>query len=722
MRHGLAVWYEDELPEIEAWLGGNQLEVVSTTGTAGLWGTNCITWVSSGDDSKDASLERVFGNTDRTLCFHFPHGGSGTNNGDYSTAANGGYDAEYRRTAEELVELGMGDTIVRPSAEFNQDWSQRYPRSPADYRDSFARCVNSMQSVPGANFTFLYATSGRTLGVADDCWPVDSPLWPSGERAPLVDHSMYDAWWDYPAAEDDITQAHREQAWEEVHRPRLELWREFADTHGASGICSVEWGCATPEWESAGGGDNPYFITQMFEYFEAHRFEYQAYWNHESNNPGSHRIFPRNGAGLPAASDRFRDIVTDGLAQSSRDSGEDVAEDPPTAPLFEDWTPEWHSDYADWDVVEGEEFIGGHALLFDPDGAERQRHALAFGPAGELSNVEILDKFRVPEFTPNPALGFHARVYLRASGSAGAENGYLVEIENRNEAFRLAKYTDGEITTIDRFSTPEPNRFYWRRCRLVGEDIMVKVWPSGETEPTEWNVETTDQAIVKGWIGLGSLDTRAVETDAFSIGMNGAEAPFPKPRLEVDMHEPAEVGPDHLTLSGELTHFEGIEEATLVFEWGEAGSDFPYVTDALLLDGVGSFTHELENLDADTEYEYRAVAQSGDLTTVTDPISSKTLSAADPAPTIDSVEVTLRENSTWSRFDIQWVVSHESDHLEETRSELRDEGCLVAEQTEDVNGRSAAMEHTLCVDTTVDEIRLEVGDSNGGVTRKTIPL
>ena len=193
---------------------------------------------------------------------------------------------------------------------------------------------------------------------------------------------------------------------------------------------------------------------------------------------------------------------------------------------FDSWTPRWAATTDDWSVVEGTAFEGGHALEFDHSGTERTRYALSWDKAGAPADVEVLDRFRVQNFTDDSSRGFHARLHLRSSLVDGAENGYWLEAETPQDAFRLAKYTNGGLTTLARFGTPVENTFYYRRFRAEGNTLQVKVWPAGESEPDAWDVEVTDTDHADGWVGMGSYDPQPTETDVFSVGTGGESAPL----------------------------------------------------------------------------------------------------------------------------------------------------------------------------------------------------
>lgn len=224
-------------------------------------------------------------------------------------------------------------------------------------------------------------------------------------------------------------------------------------------------------------------------------------------------------AGVPTAAEvgAWSDGTTD---------DDSTSDDTPTStdPGFDAWTPRWAATTDDWHVLEGPGFEGGHALAFQHDGPERTRYAISWDEVGTPADVEVMDRFRVPAFTDDEGFGFHARVHLRSSTAGGAENGYWLEVDSPNDAFRLAKYTDGGLTTLARFGSPSDGVAYHRRFRAAGETIRAKVWPAAEAEPAEWDAEVTDGDHADGWVGVGSYDGELVETDAIAVGVDGASA------------------------------------------------------------------------------------------------------------------------------------------------------------------------------------------------------
>jgi hypothetical protein len=310
MKQGILAYGEQDVKEIESWIG-TQVDLITTTWTEGQWGTSAISWNT---DPKNESLQRVFGNTDRQLITVLEFAGKEGNNGDYSRAASGYYDDKYRQTAKELIDLGMGDTILRLSPEHNQSWGPRHPDNPEDYARGFARCVREMNSVSGANFTYCFAPSRNKLGVAPETWPTQVSEWPADADVPHVQPTFYDTSGVYPDDVANVTDAQRVDAWED-NKKRLQKWLDFAAERNAP-LSAAEWGLANNNHHPPSGGDNPYFIDKAINWMEANGFVFQAYWNEYG-----HYVHPRSRGGMESGSDKFRDMVSARLSTSSSDDG-----------------------------------------------------------------------------------------------------------------------------------------------------------------------------------------------------------------------------------------------------------------------------------------------------------------------------------------------------------------------------------------------------------------
>lgn len=382
---------------------------------------------------------------------------------------------------------------------------------------------------------------------------------------------------------------------------------------------------------------------------------------------------------------------------------------------FDNWTPQWESAPTDWGVVTGSEFDGGHALRFRRDGSDRSRYAISCDVVGTPADVELLDKFRVPQFTEDENLGFHARVHLRSSTEAGRENGYWIELEARENAFRLAKYTDGEVTILGRFGTPAEDTFFYRRFRAEGDELKAKVWPADEPEPTDWAIAVNDSDHTSGWVGLGAFDTKAVETDVFSVGTGGASAsrtdPDDPPTLS--WVEPTEnetlrgTVPLKIAYSGPALEADSAAVSYRVDD--DSWLETTYDADTELYEAhwdTNSFENDDYTLEARLDDSTDTVSTS---TTVT--VENVDDVETEDGPTIDRFDIENQSNSVWSRFKINWLVTDADGTLDTVVTELRFEDNTVTAKSTPVTGTEAEHTHVLRVRGDVDEVRLSVNDT-----------
>ena len=363
MKHGLLTITESDLLAAEEWLG-NQVDVVTTTYSQNLFhdGIDGITW----DEANRLDvMERLFGNSSRQLAIAYEFGGPNRN--EYGRAASGEFDADYRNFAQQLVDRGMGDSIIRMSHEFNLSWNSKYPSDPQNYADGFARCVDVMQSVSGANFDFCFSPARNRLGVAPDAWPVDSAQWPSGEPAPIITPSLYDSeGGTYPDDISGLSDSELEQLWQDawvVILDKIQMWENFGAERGANRFGTAEWGVATNAYPNPSGGDNPYFVEKLLDYGISQGWELQAYWNTASASGGSHQIYPDSTA-LTDASNMYQSIVSQQLTNTSTDdTSSDTTDDTSTSTYGGYNTPQAGSN--DWHIPLNENFESIEADIQD---------------------------------------------------------------------------------------------------------------------------------------------------------------------------------------------------------------------------------------------------------------------------------------------------------------------------------------------------------------------
>ena len=80
--------------------------------------------------------------------------------------------------------------------------------------------------------------------------------------------------------------------------------------------------------------------------------------------------------------------------------------------------------------------------------------------------------------------------------------------------------------------------------------------------------------------------------------------------LNVETSPATEVNDSSATLHGELTDLGDFEEGTVYFEYREVGTEEWLTTDSQTRTEEGTFSTEIDGLDPDTEYEFRAVVEA----------------------------------------------------------------------------------------------------------------
>lgn len=147
------------------------------------------------------------------------------------------------------------------------------------------------------------------------------------------------------------------------------------------------------------------------------------------------------------------------------------------------------------------------------------------------ADTELLVRFRFEGTNRDDA---EFGLALRASGAAGSENGYSVQIfeGGTNDLFLdIREYSSGTATSLTTSSDilfDVGTEWLWCRFRANGATISAKLWRDREDEPTSWQATTTDSTHSSaGWNGLWyyRLNYRT-DVDYMSAGTAGDTAPL----------------------------------------------------------------------------------------------------------------------------------------------------------------------------------------------------
>jgi len=231
--------------------------------------------------------------------------------------ANGDHDAHYVTLANNLARYGMLDIELRIGHEMDGGWYEWGAPSgsgkEASYAAAFRRIVTVMRRAQPSNKWKI------VWNPTSDTWPLSAGaayferLWPGDGYVDQVGIDCYDKSFVtgkvyYPSGSDRLQR--QKEVWA-AHHARLVILRDFAAKHGKP-LQFPEWGLMTYDStyrnHEYGGGDNPYFIQKMHEFFmdPANRVVMQAYFD-TSNSLGDHRVGPSR-IRHPLASAKYREL------------------------------------------------------------------------------------------------------------------------------------------------------------------------------------------------------------------------------------------------------------------------------------------------------------------------------------------------------------------------------------------------------------------------------
>jgi glycosyl hydrolase family 26 len=206
--------------------------------------------------------------------------------------ATGAYDDYFAQLARGLVAAGEGDAVIRLGWEFNGDW---FPWSAAGREEAFVafwrHAVDSMRSVDDGSFTFDWSpNAGPNAMDAADAYPGD-------DYVDYIGLDVYDA----------TTSASQspEARWDTlVNQPFGLAWHsEFAAAHGKP-MTFPEWGLWLDD-AGRGGGDDPYFIEQMWRWTALHDVVYQMYFDYDGTDGVAHELADPS---FEQSGQRYRDL------------------------------------------------------------------------------------------------------------------------------------------------------------------------------------------------------------------------------------------------------------------------------------------------------------------------------------------------------------------------------------------------------------------------------
>jgi Glycosyl hydrolase family 26 len=188
---------------------------------------------------------------------------SGANN---QAAVSGAYDGYWRKQLQQFVDYGFGDAILRVGHEMNCCYPWAAAPDPQAYINMYRRYVSIARSIPGQRFLFDWnpVFGGGNMSAA--------AAYPGDDVVDIIGIDIYD---------DAIHGADPVQRWNNM-LGGLQWHRDFANAHDKF-MSYPEWGLSyRPLVPSRSGGDNPYFIARMKDWFASNNVAYAIYYSHDN--------------------------------------------------------------------------------------------------------------------------------------------------------------------------------------------------------------------------------------------------------------------------------------------------------------------------------------------------------------------------------------------------------------------------------------------------------
>jgi hypothetical protein len=193
--------------------------------------------------------------------------------GSLAAAASGTYNTYFASLGRALVAAGRDDTIMRIGWEFNTTfyrWSVTTAADAANYAAAWRQIVTAMRGVPGQHFGFVWNPAIQTDGTSPEL------SYPGDKYVTAIGLDVYDR--------NRVSGQSPQARWNDLVTTGYGLqWQAgFAAAHHKP-IAFPEWGLVSqPRNPGIGGGDDPYFVTQMREWFASHRTAFEDYFNSDT--------------------------------------------------------------------------------------------------------------------------------------------------------------------------------------------------------------------------------------------------------------------------------------------------------------------------------------------------------------------------------------------------------------------------------------------------------
>jgi hypothetical protein len=213
-----------------------------------------------------------------------PSDSNGNPLGSLAGGAAGDYDSYFATLAQTLVSYNEGNAILRLGWEFNGNWFAWAVTDSQDadnYAAYFRNIVNTMRSVPGASFKFVWDGAGGSP-YGEDYTVAES--YPGSSYVDFIGQDVYDQTWDANCGlpfTNIASPNESECVWENDTLPALENLSSFAASVGKPAVLP-EWGLAIRS-DGHGMGDDPTFINGVANWIDSNNVAWTSYFNYNDD-------------------------------------------------------------------------------------------------------------------------------------------------------------------------------------------------------------------------------------------------------------------------------------------------------------------------------------------------------------------------------------------------------------------------------------------------------
>jgi hypothetical protein len=211
--------------------------------------------------------------------------------------AAGDFNEHFLKMGDAFVAAGETDAVFRLGWEFggsDMPWSAG--SDPTAFAQYWQQIVTTLRTIPGQHFKFDWNGGGGSS------WPI-AEAYPGDTYVDYVTGDVYDQSWD-PATgygDNTATAAGYQAAWKDW-LPNLNWMARFANEHGKP-LGFPEWG-DTIRSDGHGGGDDPYYIQQMYVWMSTHNVAFEMYFEFDAPD-GLHDLQDGN---FPASAAVFQEL------------------------------------------------------------------------------------------------------------------------------------------------------------------------------------------------------------------------------------------------------------------------------------------------------------------------------------------------------------------------------------------------------------------------------